>query len=119
MRHIDRSHIRRLVDLDELDHAKEELFKKSPEERKKYIDDNAGKWSEIKAGLWQLGCGKCWYSEDELQVGEGHIEHYRPKNQVWQTTFLKDGYWWLAFEFENLILSHPTCNFRREPNNID
>lgn len=115
MRYINYSHLTRLVDLNELQQATEAILAiKSPAARKIYIKDNADKWSNIREYLWHLGCGKCWYSDDMIQVRETHIEHYRPKNQVHGTPALKNGYWWLAFDPENLMLSHPTSNIRRE-----
>lgn len=80
--------------------------------RKKYIDKNKKKWSDIKPNLWELGNHKCWYSEDKIQVGEGEIEHYRPKGNVCKSKH--SGYWWLAFDWHNYRLSHPTCNKRRK-----
>ena len=61
--------------------------------------------------LWVVGHAKCWYSEASLQQCEGHVEHYRPKKRLSGTGH--DGYWWRAFDWENLRLAHPTVNRRK------
>ena len=45
-----------------------------------------------------------------MQEGEGHVEHYRPKKRL--SGVKHDGYWWKAFDWTNLRLSHPTANRR-------
>jgi hypothetical protein len=58
-----------------------------------------------------VGHAKCWYSEASLQECEGHVEHYRPKKRLHGAGH--NGYWWKAFDWENLRLAHPTVNRRK------
>ncbi|MBZ4331365.1 hypothetical protein ACIHQR_08800 [Corallococcus coralloides] len=47
----------------------------------------------------------------ERGLGEdrrGDVEHFRPKSAAKEATH--NGYWWLAYEFENYLLSCSTCN---------
>ena len=61
---------------------------------------------DVKNALLQLTSAKCAYCESKmLGVGAREVEHYRPKGGVdgesgWA------GYWWLAYEWSNLL---PTC----------
>lgn len=43
---------------------------------------------------------KCAYCEQKLLDAPKHIEHYRPK----------DTYYWLAYSWDNLLLSCGSCN---------
>lgn len=56
------------------------------------------KTSDIKDKLNSIYHHKCAYCEDH--AGQTHVDHYRPK---------KD-YYWLAYSWDNLICSCPTCN---------
>ena len=54
--------------------------------------------------------GKCCYCE-EISCGE--IEHYRPKGAVKQSpksTNQYPGYYWLAYDWDNLLVSCTDCN---------
>ncbi|KPA17520.1 hypothetical protein MHK_002267 [Candidatus Magnetomorum sp. HK-1] len=56
----------------------------------------------IKEALSAIYHNKCAYCECNPTVGSyTEIEHYRPK---------KGGYYWLAFEWSNLLLSCTRCN---------
>lgn len=111
MRHIAKSHLQRLVDLSSLEKACKDIAAiEDPDLRAQFIVDNAELWSKIKPALWNLGCCKCWYSEAVLQQQEGHVEHYRPKKRV--ASARHSGYWWDAFDWNNLRLAHPTVNVR-------
>ena len=67
-----------------------------------YVDESIYnsryKTSDIKEKLNSLYHHKCAYCEDHAE--QTHVDHYRPK---------KD-YYWLAFSWDNLICSCPTCN---------
>lgn len=70
-------------------------------------------------------CGKCIYCEKKIEEPyQSEIEHYRPKKRV---TFRNDtpvmkngtehpGYYWLAYDWDNLLLSCQVCN---KPNNYE
>lgn len=67
-----------------------------------YIDEpkynSRYKTSDIKDKLNSIYHHKCAYCEDHAE--QTHVDHYRPK---------KD-YYWLAYSWDNLICSCPTCN---------
>jgi len=59
--------------------------------------------------------GKCCYCEASLlHVGYGDVEHYRPKNGFKQATadtqLGKPGYYWLAYDWDNLLFVCDRCN---------
>ncbi len=68
--------------------------------------------------------GKCVYCESHVQVNNrGDIEHWRPKNRVTDetrqvikieteggTTKPHPGYYWLAYEWRNLLFACADCN---------
>ncbi|NOX96421.1 MAG: hypothetical protein GXP04_15415 [Alphaproteobacteria bacterium] len=54
--------------------------------------------------------GKCCYCERRRDIKiERDVEHYRPKKAVTEATSHK-GYWWLAYDWSNLLISCKTCN---------
>jgi uncharacterized protein (TIGR02646 family) len=58
----------------------------------------------IKPDLEKIYHGKCAYCESfPGPAAPGEVEHYRP---------LKS-YWWLAFEWTNLLFACPTCNRKK------
>ncbi len=67
-----------------------------------YIDEpefnSRYKYNDILIKLKSLYCNKCAYCE--AKVEQGHVEHYRPKFS----------YYWLAYSWDNLLYSCPTCN---------
>jgi uncharacterized protein (TIGR02646 family) len=67
-----------------------------------YIDisrfNSRYKTRDIKDKLNSLYHHKCAYCEDHAE--QTHVDHYRPK-QI---------YYWLAYSWDNLICSCPTCN---------
>lgn len=71
-------------------------------EKGEYIDtksyNSRYKTHDIKDKLNNLYHHKCAYCEDHAE--QTHVDHYRPK---------KD-YYWLAYSWDNLICSCPTCN---------
>ncbi|MEP5231031.1 MAG: hypothetical protein ABJQ78_06290 [Alloalcanivorax sp.] len=112
MRHINNRHLPRYIDTTRADNAKAQCDLLPEGERSQFIDDSANCWSYLRPALWQLGGLKCWYSEAQLQEQEGQVEHFRPKKRLHGATH--PGYWWRAFDWTNMRLSHPSCNFRRK-----
>lgn len=57
---------------------------------------------------------KCCYCEAYLKhIGYGDVEHYRPKNGFRQgvgANLEKPGYYWLAYDWNNLLFSCKRCN---------
>lgn len=112
MRPINIRQLRREADLTIIDNARATLAALSETERGGFIDANGDAWSYLRPALWRIGYLKCWYSEAILQAGEGQVEHFRPKKRLWGARH--SGYWWRAFDWENLRLAHVTVNIRRE-----
>jgi hypothetical protein len=71
-------------------------------------------WAELKQiFLSELFHDKCAYCEGNHASGyPAHVEHYRPKLLVTEGRLSIDhpGYFWLAYEWENLLLSCAHCN---------
>jgi len=89
----------------------------SIDERKKYIA-NYPDWNILQKIMIEEYGYKCWYSEAPIGNGEFEIDHYRPKNRARQDDIKKspnkkNGYWWLAYDFENYRLSGALSNKRR------
>jgi len=80
-------------------------------------------WSELKRWLFKnVFASKCAYCEGKVEVHSfGDAEHWRPKSEVgWRRDgrleqVQKDGvphpgYWWLAYEWTNLLPACQRCN---------
>jgi hypothetical protein len=91
-------------------------------------------WRDYKSHFAKAQRGKCGYCEMMVIGGQpGDVEHYRPKGEIWvlrddpatwgqekewastvagrQHEVLCDqGYWWLAYEWSNYLLSCTACN---------
>jgi len=95
-----------------------------------YINDRRNQiWGDAKPFFMETQNRKCGFCEVIITESTGDIEHYRPKNAVWSLAergeeqenlvnirgrkFNKDfgsGYWWLAYSWDNYLVSCPTCN---------
>jgi uncharacterized protein (TIGR02646 family) len=65
---------------------------------------------EVRRALWEMHHHKCCYCERVRDLKrESDIEHYRPKAEV-DGDGTHPGYWWLAYEWENLFFSCRVCN---------
>lgn len=62
------------------------------------------KEEDIKQSLHEVYKGKCAFCEQNEEVI--HVEHYRPKSI----------YYWLAYSWDNLLLSCPSCNGHKGTN---
>jgi len=69
---------------------------------------------KVKETLIEMSTGKCAYCEsDILATYVGDIEHFRPKGEIEElkaTGNSKPGYYWLAADWHNLLLSCRNCN---------
>ena len=71
------------------------------------------KHAEVKAQLKSDQNGKCAYCERFFNGDYGAVEHFRPKGEWQQQKGMakyKPGYYWLAYEWENLLYSCSECN---------
>jgi hypothetical protein len=68
----------------------------------------------VKNLLINIQHDKCCFCERKVSAGEpGHVEHYRPKGGYKQSdtsALVKPGYYWLAYDFDNLYFSCYRCN---------
>ena len=67
----------------------------------------------VKDELIRLQHGKCCFCESDItHISHGDIEHYRPKAGWVQgtETLNKPGYYWLAYDWDNLLLACEICN---------
>lgn len=67
---------------------------------------------KLKEDLHKIFYGKCGYCETIIESPEkGVIDRYRPHNGVRDKDgYNQDLYWWLTFEWDNLIYSCKECN---------
>jgi uncharacterized protein (TIGR02646 family) len=73
---------------------------------------------QVKQALKTAQHGKCAYCESKmLHISHGDVEHFRPKGG-WQQQAVDpvstSGYYWLAYEWSNLLLSCSICNQRKK-----
>ena len=71
------------------------------------------KAQKVANALERLFHSKCAYCESELSsITRGNIEHYRPRYSVTDASD-HPGYWWLASNWDNLLLACQLCGFSR------
>jgi uncharacterized protein (TIGR02646 family) len=68
----------------------------------------------IKKKLIALQYGKCAFCESKvIKIGHGDVEHFRPKAAYKSATgepLRYPGYYWLAYDWQNLFFSCQLCN---------
>ena len=86
----------------------------SQAERKTILKNTASTqvWRDYYALLPNSLKKKCWYCEAEEIRSDMPVDHYRPKGKV-EDDNEHDGYWWLAFDWENYRCACTFCNSRR------
>lgn len=72
-------------------------------------------WKSLKPILLDMFHGKCAYCETKIVGDSGDVDSFRPKFGAINLDKQKapDHYWWLAYEWENLLFSCRTCNFSK------
>jgi uncharacterized protein (TIGR02646 family) len=74
----------------------------------------------VKAALRAAQHDKCAFCESKFShVGYGDVEHFRPKAGYCQrdgSPLRRPGYYWLAYEWDNLFFSCQLCNQRFKRN---
>ena len=68
---------------------------------------------EVKAQLLEDQHYKCAYCECLLNGDFGDVEHFRPKKGYTtpqKTKLTRPGYYWLAYNWSNLLVACSTCN---------
>lgn len=74
---------------------------------------------DVKTLLRTVQDGKCCFCEAKIEhISYGDVEHYRPKaGWVQEEEKLNwPGYYWLAYDWDNLFLSCEICNQRHKKN---
>lgn len=70
--------------------------------------------NEVKVDLLKMCNGKCAYCESEIvATSHGDIESFRPKSGARGLDIQEYApmhYWWLAYEWENLLIACQICN---------
>ncbi|UEG55032.1 hypothetical protein LLH06_08650 [Mucilaginibacter daejeonensis] len=67
----------------------------------------------VKLALKQVFI-KCAYCDNSYRgSSDGDVEHFRPKGRVQEKTPQNPGYYWLANDWDNLLLSCQHCNQNR------
>jgi len=91
-----------------------EAGKAKIQERNDTIDSNSSHWGRLKPWLFALSHGKCWFTEGRDICSHKDVEHFRPKKEAKQSgDAIKDGYWWLAFEYSNFRASGNVPNRKK------
>lgn len=76
--------------------------------------------AEVKDALIAAQHGKCCFCESKIRhISYGDVEHFRPKKAVCQSPELpleRPGYYWLAYDWTNMVLSCQLCNQRHKRN---
>jgi len=74
----------------------------------------------VKEELIAMQHEKCAFCEAKpLHVSDGDVEHFRPKGGVRQADsepLERPGYYWLAYEWNNLLFACERCNRRHKRN---
>jgi uncharacterized protein (TIGR02646 family) len=74
----------------------------------------------VKAALIRAQHGKCAFCESKVtHIAYGDVEHYRPKKGYRQQPgdpLGRPGYYWLAYEWSNLLFACQLCNQRHKRN---
>jgi hypothetical protein len=72
----------------------------------------------VKAALVAAQHKKCCFCESIVGT-DGDVEHFRPKAACRQTSgdaLTRPGYYWLAYDWSNLLLACGPCNQRHKGN---
>lgn len=110
------------------------LAKTTPDGRSEYIKKNSDVWKTLGKELIAHFGNKCWYTDASNYGARLDVEHFRPKAKTVELTVedckeagdnlllkppnpKRGGYWWLAFDFENLLLCAQVMN-REEKRNF-
>lgn len=89
-------------------------------EREFTFDASVYGHSTVKEALIAAQHGKCCFCEKKIG-SEGDVEHFRPKGgfrQQKRSHLVKPGYYWLAYEWANLLWACPICNQRFKGNSF-
>ena len=83
------------------------------DDRKAIIDQEKNRkvYRAFHDWLLQQSYGKCWFSDTESLSSHFDVEHYRPKKESKDLEGnTREGYWWLAFDWDNLRICGNVIN---------
>jgi len=83
------------------------------------INPSIYKATDVKQVLIDMQDKKCCFCESKItHIAYGDVEHFRPKKAVREDDgrLKRPGYYWLAYTWENLLLSCEICNRRHKRN---
>lgn len=63
---------------------------------------------DVRGALFAMQGWVCAYCQRDLDGDGGDVDHFRPKNGGLHVGH--DGYWWLAYRFDNYLLACRRCN---------
>lgn len=75
--------------------------------------ENIYNHKQVKRRLIKIQHGKCCFCEVFISHSPGDVEHFRPKGRYRKderSGFSYPGYFWLAYDWENLLLCCEICN---------
>ena len=78
----------------------------------KSFNSNLWRNKKVKSFIYDSQHKKCCYCERKRDCGETEVEHFRPKLKVSECQE-HSGYWWLAYDWKNLLISCKTCNNKK------
>ena len=88
--------------------------------REKVLADEELKVSDFKSEIWrresvrgsimEAQYNKCCYCEQRRPKSGGDMEHFRPKRKPTEASNNHKGYWWLAYDWDNLMYACKECN---------
>lgn len=84
------------------------------EKRNEFIDKHGEHWGKLKPWLLALSGGKCWFTEARDIASHLDVEHFRPKKAARNNKGpVRDGYWWLAFDYMNFRIAGTVPNRKK------
>ncbi|MDY0850431.1 retron system putative HNH endonuclease [Bacillus thuringiensis] len=108
-----------------LNNNKSTGYKELLQAKKHFLTNNqdfkfrAYKATGVKDELNNMFKGKCCYCETDItSATHGDIEHFRPKGaiEIYPKKLSYPGYYWLAMDWNNLLLSCRICNANHKGN---
>ena len=92
--------------------AEDAVAATEPGSRADEVKKHSALWTALKGTLKVVSHQKCWYCESADIRSDDAVDHFRPKGSVAECAD-HDGYWWLAFKWQNYRFCCTYCNCRR------
>jgi hypothetical protein len=91
--------------------SSDEIMKAVKKARSRAINAKSEVWRNFAQNVKSISQEKCWYCESSEDRSHMPVDHFRPKNKVTDCDE-HNGYWWLAFVWENYRYCCTLCNSR-------